>query len=352
MVGNQEMQLNIDSTSRYKIPRKFNISYKDFDSADPKLVYEALKKAADNWDYNRRWNCIHNLTLYREAFDKFQFITYTWILAVKEGLPLCCKTCGKLLKNPYGNKTHYCSKCIDSSKERREKISKTKLNKTDEEKQITLDKRIATTYKKYGVNNVSKSNKIREKISNAQKGISKPITKEVTLKANQKRYLTRKKHNSFKISKAEDFSIFILSQVIEIKSHYMSEEYPFTCDCYIPTMNLYIEFNYTWTHGRHPFNPDNPEDIQELNKLKEKSKELNFQNKPKAFYLNAIETWTIRDVKKRTMAKENNLNYLEFFTIEKYFEWLIRTFNLENTLMKLRLAYIDYMKTKTLNCKL
>lgn len=33
--------------------------------------------------------------------------------------------------------------------------------------------------------------------------------------------------------------------------------------------------------------------------------------------------WTIKDVEKREMAKKNNLNYLEFFTldeVEKYIE--------------------------------
>ena len=32
--------------------------------------------------------------------------------------------------------------------------------------------------------------------------------------------------------------------------------------------------------------------------------------------------WTIRDVKKRNIAKENNLNYIEFFTILELETWL------------------------------
>ena len=39
-----------------------------------------------------------------------------------------------------------------------------------------------------------------------------------------------------------------------------------------------------------------------------------WKNKNTKYYNNAIETWTIRDVKKRNIARENNLNYLEIFS--------------------------------------
>lgn len=34
-----------------------------------------------------------------------------------------------------------------------------------------------------------------------------------------------------------------------------------------------------------------------------------------------ISTWTIRDVKKRTIAKKNNLNFLEFYTLDEFYIW-------------------------------
>ena len=40
------------------------------------------------------------------------------------------------------------------------------------------------------------------------------------------------------------------------------------------------------------------------------------------FYNNAIQTWTIRDVKKRNTAKENTLNYIEFWTVKELTNWL------------------------------
>lgn len=50
----------------------------------------------------------------------------------------------------------------------------------------------------------------------------------------------------------------------------------------------------------------NPEDLAILEKWKEKSKNSQF-------FINAINTWTVRDVQKRNKAKENNLKRLEFF---------------------------------------
>ena len=38
-------------------------------------------------------------------------------------------------------------------------------------------------------------------------------------------------------------------------------------------------------------------------------------------YKNAIETWTIRDPKKRHIAIENRLNWLEFFTFKDFLNW-------------------------------
>lgn len=65
------------------------------------------------------------------------------------------------------------------------------------------------------------------------------------------------------------------------------------------------------------------EDLKEIELIKEKSKLLKQQsNKTKTRYDALIETWTIRDVKKREIAKQNNLNYLEFFTILELETWL------------------------------
>ena len=95
---------------------------------------------------------------------------------------------------------------------------------------------------------------------------------------------------------------------------YKSEEYPFSCDFYIPEINLYIEFQGNWTHGKQPYDANDTRCQEKLEKWKSKNKK---------YYENAIYTWTDLDARKRKIAKENNLNWLEFFTLEEFDEWFV-----------------------------
>lgn len=56
------------------------------------------------------------------------------------------------------------------------------------------------------------------------------------------------------------------------------ERYPFNCDFYVKSKDLFIEVNYFWTHGTEPFNENNPEHIKKLNEWKEKAKTSKFYN--------------------------------------------------------------------------
>ena len=38
-------------------------------------------------------------------------------------------------------------------------------------------------------------------------------------------------------------------------------------------------------------------------------------------YKIAIEVWTIRDPLKRETARKNNLNWIEFFTMDEFMKW-------------------------------
>ena len=86
--------------------------------------------------------------------------------------------------------------------------------------------------------------------------------------------------------------------------HY-DDQYSYSCDFFIPGLNLYIEIQGSWTHGKHPFNPDDKKDNEKLNYWKSKDSE---------YYNNAIYTWTDLDVRKRVCARDNHLNYLEIFS--------------------------------------
>lgn len=117
--------------------------------------------------------------------------------------------------------------------------------------------------------------------------------------------------NTDKINPSRTKESFIkrFINIDNISRQYKTKEYPFYCDFYIKPLNLYIEIQGYWAHGLHPFDKTNNDDIHKLEIWKEKSKN-NVQ------YEKAINIWTVKDVLKREIAKQNNLNYLEIFSID------------------------------------
>lgn len=87
----------------------------------------------------------------------------------------------------------------------------------------------------------------------------------------------------------------------------VDERYPFHVDFYICSIDLFIEINAFWTHGKHLFNENNEDDIQILNSWKQKA-ETSKQ------YKSAINVWTVMDPLKYKTAKDNNLNYLPIWS--------------------------------------
>lgn len=114
-----------------------------------------------------------------------------------------------------------------------------------------------------------------------------------------------KQNNSFSTSKPQEQFYLKLCQKYgqqNVIRQYSDERYPFNCDFYIKSQDLFIQLNLHWTHGGHLFDEKNCDDLKKLQFLKEKSKKSNF-------YKNAIYVWTQLDVKKHKIALENNLNY-------------------------------------------
>lgn len=123
----------------------------------------------------------------------------------------------------------------------------------------------------------------------------------------EKCYLARKANHTFKTSKPEDEAYTLLkAKFPDVIRQHRSPEYPFFCDFYIPSLNLYIECNFSWTHGGSPYVADDPVCQQQL---------AEWQAKGTAYYKNAIETWTVRDAKKREIGRK--LNWKEFWTLEE-----------------------------------
>ena len=146
--------------------------------------------------------------------------------------------------------------------------------------------------------------------------------KERTKRIMQKSYQTKKQNNSFNKSTPEKELLQLLLQKFpDTISQYRSDVYPFNCDFYIPSKDLYIEYQGSWTHGYKPFVKDNKECQEQLKSWKDKAIQKEKETGKRSFYSMAIYVWSNLDTRKREIAKENNLNYLEFFNKEEFMNW-------------------------------
>ena len=157
-----------------------------------------------------------------------------------------------------------------------------------------------TIIRKYGVDHQMKSQLVKDKFD------WKSMIKH--------QIETKRKNHTFNTSKIEIESYNILKEKYDdvIYQYYDKYRYPFACDFYIPSLDLFIECNYHWTHGGKPY-----EGTEKDNKIIDGWKSKNSQ-----YYNNAINCWTIRDVNKRNIAQQNNLNYIEFWNVQELQEWV------------------------------
>lgn len=161
---------------------------------------------------------------------------------------------------------------------------------------------------KYGVNNVFKDEKVREKIrktNQSRYGFEVPSkNKDISLKG----HLTKKANGSYGTSKEEE-------SIGALLIHFFGKEdivfqkidrvrYPFACDFYIKSLDMFVEYNGFWHHGGKAFNPKDQKDLDIVNYWGVK----NSSN-----YNSAIRVWTHSDPEKRSTAKDNNLRWLEIF---------------------------------------
>ena len=160
--------------------------------------------------------------------------------------------------------------------------NKEKYNKTEE-----------TTYKKYGVYCVFNRKENREKL--------------LSEKTKQKRYETLRRNHTFNTSKIEET---IYEKLIDIygkndilREYKDKDRYPYRCDFYIKSLDLFIEVQGYYTHGKEPYNPNSIKHQVLVQRYKERYG-TNCQ---------PVTIWTIKDVEKRNKTKENNLKYLEIF---------------------------------------
>lgn len=100
-----------------------------------------------------------------------------------------------------------------------------------------------------------------------------------------------------------------------IRQYEDEDRYPYECDFYIKPEDMFIEYYKHWTHGRRKYNPDDPSCQEDIKWLEGKAKD-------NAFYKRALDQWREKDVEKAQCAEDNNLNYLVFYNIREFNNWL------------------------------
>lgn len=157
--------------------------------------------------------------------------------------------------------------------------------------------------RRFGVKNVFQLKAVKEK--SKQTLISKygVINIGQTQEQKDKAIATKKQNGTFNTSKPEESIYNMLKNIYgeeNIIRQYTDSRYPYNCDFYIKSLDLFLEINYSWTHGEAPY-IGSPEQEAILNTWRSVGTE---------YYLNAIDTWTRRDVAKLQTAINNNLNFL------------------------------------------
>ena len=168
--------------------------------------------------------------------------------------------------------------------------------------------------KLWGVDNYSKTKEFKDLWKD----------KDFVLNFTNKVFNTKKKNKTLGTSNDENIIYQFLIDKFDfddIIHHYKNKYYPFECDFYIKSLDLFIELNFFWTHGFEPFDKNNKKHLEILEKWKKKSKETNFKQNKKDAYKNAIYIWTIDDPRKLQTFKQNNLNYKIFYNLDEFLDW-------------------------------
>lgn len=139
---------------------------------------------------------------------------------------------------------------------------------------------------------------------------------------------TKIRNNSFMRSRPEDIIYKGLCEkfgLTDVVRQYRSERYPYHCDFYLKSLDLYIEFNGTWMHGGKFFDEAYANDAAKLRKWKDSAEKKRKEcPEKKSAYDLAIYTWTQLDPAKASTAISNSLRYLVFWNLDEAEEWLSR----------------------------
>ena len=275
--------------------------------------------------------------------DSLSFKESIYRIKYKIEIRPSCKECKKELKFIGGSAVFQkfcCKKCANKNIESINKVKETCLKKygvdnvakTKQAKEKYI-KHIQEKYNDNTITNVWQAKEVIEKIKQTSLkhyGVTNyALTKEHQNKLKSKEVINKRENtklikHTINTSKVEEKSFMLLKEKYKDTIHHYKDKkrYPFNCDFYIPSLDLFIECQYSMFHNKRPY-LGTKEDLNEIEILKQKStKRKQETGKQKSRYDSVIDTWVNRDPLKRKIAKENNLNYIEFWNINELKEWL------------------------------
>lgn len=181
--------------------------------------------------------------------------------------------------------------------------------------QRQLESRQGTVISRYGVPECLMSQEVREKI--AQTNLERYGFSNVMKNPDivQKNFDVRCANGTLSTSMPEEWLYRKLCSYFgsgDIVRQYSDSRYPFACDFYVVSRDMFIELNGSWTHGPHWYDENSLFDCDVAMSMRDKAK-------AQPFYVTACEVWTESDVEKRRIARDNDLNYVVFWdgTLDK-----------------------------------
>lgn len=208
----------------------------------------------------------------------------------------------------------------------------------------TYDKAVQTNLQKYGVSNVMQNDDVKSVLAERNTlryGGSSPFcSQEVHAKAMKNKI--QNIHNALdaykkggiindSIFKQSNYEMIVFYELInhfgkndvfyEYGLHPYDARYPFSCDFYIKSLDLFIEINAHYSHGGHWFDASLHDDVLRQQHLLSSGKKRS---------LAAVKTWCEKDVKKRQKAKESGIRYLVFWDASVHMENKERVPNLKD----------------------
>lgn len=148
------------------------------------------------------------------------------------------------------------------------------------------------------------SDSMAEKSRNAPKGKKRtPEQREHHRIGSQKAWQNKINKGTCNTSQPEEqLYLELVKEYGEVKRNYNEDpRYPWHCDFYIPSKDLFIELNRFPTHYCEPFDETNPEHLKLLEHCK--TAPDNWVERK------MVEVWAGTDVEKRKWAEEHNLNF-------------------------------------------